>query len=499
MTHPVPRPGACGPVALVGLSAFAPQCRAITGQFADTDMAPSSESRHGMWSSRWLFVLAAAGSAVGLGNIWKFPYIAGENGGGAFVIVYLVCVALVGVPIMMAEVLIGREGRQSPINTMRFLTRQHHRKPSWVLVGWIGVAAGFLILSYYAVVAGWAIYYILRMADGTFTGVSAEFADQAFNEFLADPWQLLMWHTLFMAITIFIVGRGVIKGLESAIRWFMPLLFVLLLVLLGYSMTSSGFGQGVDFMFGFDWGSITGEAFLIAMGQAFFTLSLGMGAIMAYGAYVPSSASITSTVITIALLDTVVAVAAGLAIFPIVFANGLEPGQGPGLMFVTVPLAFGQLPLGALFGAVFFLLVSFAAITSAISLTEPALAYLVEQYNARRSRVAISMGLFCWLLGIGTVLSFNEWADVHVVGDLTIFAFVDYLSQNIMLPLGGLFIVLFAAYALPKSVVQGQLGLSNRASELLWRALGGVVAPLGVLAVFLVTIVGFDTIKAWFS
>ena len=462
-------------------------------------MAFSSESRHGMWSSRWLFVLAAAGSAVGLGNIWKFPYIAGENGGGAFVLVYLVCVALVGVPIMIAEVLIGREGRQSPINTMRFLTQQHRKRPAWVLIGWMGVLAGFLILSYYAVIAGWAIYYILRMADGTFVGVSAEYANQAFNEFLANPWQMVLWHTLFMVVTVFIVGRGVIKGLETAIRWFMPLLFVLLLVLLGYGVTSGGFAQGVDFMFRFEWGSVTGEAFLIAMGQAFFTLSVGMGAIMAYGAYVPSSASITGTVVTIAALDTVVAVAAGLAIFPIVFANGLEPGQGPGLMFVTIPLAFGNLPLGALFGTIFFLLVSFAAITSAISITEPALAYLVEEYNAKRSRVALTLCGFCWFLGIGTVLSFNEWSDFHVVGDLTIFAFVDYVSQNIMLPLGGLFIILFAAYALPKAVVQSQLRLSNRAQELLWRILARVVAPLGVLAVFLVTIVGFDTLKGWLS
>jgi len=452
-----------------------------------------------MWSSRWLFVLAAAGSAVGLGNIWKFPYIAGENGGGAFVLVYLACVALFGVPIMLAEVLIGREGRQSPINTMRFLTQEHNRRPAWVPMGWMGVLAGFLILSYYAVIAGWAIYYILRMADGTFVGVSGEYANQAFNEFLANPWQMVFWHTLFMAATVYIVGRGVIKGLESAIRWFMPLLFVLLLVLLGYSVTSGGFAQGVDFMFGFEWGSITGEAFLVAMGQAFFTLSVGMGAIMAYGAYVPNSASITSTVVTIAALDTVVAIAAGLAIFPIVFANGLEPGQGPGLMFVTIPLAFGNLPLGAVFGALFFLLVSFAAITSAISITEPALAYLVERYNAKRSRVAITLGSICWLLGIGTVLSFSAWADVHVVGELTFFGFVDYLSQNIMLPLGGLFIVLFAAYALPKAVVKGQLRLSKPAQEWLWRILAGVLAPLGVLAVFLVTVIGFDTLKGWFS
>ncbi len=446
-----------------------------------------TESRHGMWSSRWLFVLAAAGSAVGLGNIWKFPYIAGENGGGAFVIIYLVCVAIVGIPIMMAETLLGREGRNSPINTMRMLTQQARSSGFWVVIGWMGVLAGFLILSYYGVIAGWALFYIFEMATGTFDAVTPDIANQTFNDFLANPWLMLLCQTLFMALTVYIVGKGVIKGLETAIRWFMPLLFVLLIVLLVYGMNSGGFQQGLDFMFRMNWASIDADAWLIAMGQAFFTLSLGMGAIMAYGAYVPGNTSITSTIATIAILDTVVAVAAGLAIFPVVFANGLEPGQGPGLMFVTVPLAFGQLPLGALFGTVFFVLVSFAAITSAISLTEPALAYLVEEYNAKRARVAKSLGVLCWLLGIGTVLSFNVLADFKVL-DRTIFEFVDHISQNIMLPLGGLLIALFCAYVLPKAVVKSQLGIENSALWWLWKLLIAVVAPLGVLVVFVVTV-----------
>ncbi len=453
-------------------------------------MAGSTESRHGMWSSRWLFVLAAAGSAVGLGNIWKFPYITGEHGGGAFVLIYLACVAFVGIPIMMAEVLIGREGRQSPINTMRSLVQQHHRSPAWVLIGWMGVVAGFMILSYYAVIAGWALFYIVQMAQGVMAGATGEFAAATFGEFLASPWQLVFWQTLFMAGTVFIIARGVIRGLESAIRWFMPLLFVLLFVLLGYSVTTEGFQQGWDFLFAFHWEDVSGQTVLVAMGQAFFTLSLGMGAIMAYGAYVPSTASIASTVTIIAVLDTLVAVAAGLAIFPVVFANGLEPGQGPGLMFVTVPLAFGQMPLGSLFGTLFFVLVSFAAITSAISIAEPALAYLVENYNAKRSRVAVSLGVISWVLGLGTVLSFNVWEDTHLVGELTFFGFVDYVSQNIMLPLGGLFIALFAAWGLPKTVIGAQLGLQREWVNLAWKLLCGIVAPLGVLAVFLATLLG---------
>ncbi|MEM7100872.1 MAG: sodium-dependent transporter [Pseudomonadota bacterium] len=446
----------------------------------------STQSKN-MWSSRWLFVLAAAGSAVGLGNIWKFPYITGENGGGAFVLIYLACVALVGIPIMMSEVLLGRAGRASPINAMRKLAKKASKGNGWVFIGWMGVAAGFLILSYYAVIAGWALNYIWLTASGTFEGASADVASTTFNNFLADPVQLVIWQTLFMVLTVWIVGRGVSKGLETAIRLFMPLLFVLLIVLLGYAVTSGGFERGVAFMFDLKFDQVTPETWLIAMGQAFFTLSLGMGTMMAYGSYVPSDAGIGSTVLTIAVLDTVVALSAGLAIFPIVFANGLEAGQGPGLMFVTIPLAFGQLPLGAVFGTVFFVLVSFAAITSAISLTEPALSYLVEEYNAKRKRVAISLGVMCWIIGLGTVFSFNIWPD-SLIGDLNFFGLVDYISQNIMLPLGGLLIAVFAVWALPKDILQEQLGFASGAPLWLWYIVGGVIAPVGVLAVFVYTI-----------
>ncbi|TNF79761.1 MAG: sodium-dependent transporter [Gammaproteobacteria bacterium] len=453
-------------------------------------MAGPTESRHGMWSNRWLFVLAAAGSAVGLGNIWKFPYIAGENGGGAFVILYLLCIAFIGIPIMMAEVLIGREGRQSPINTMRHLIKQHHRNPAWVLIGWSGVLAGFLILSYYVVIAGWALYYIMQMGSGVLEGATAEQAGTLFANFLADPLKLIFWQTLFMILTVYIISRGVISGLETAVRWFMPMLFVLMIILLGYSVTSDGWSEGVDFMFRMDFASLTPDAVLAAMGQAFFTLSLGMGAIMAYGAYVPSSASIFSTVSIIAGLDTLVAVVAGLVIFPIVFANGLEPSQGPGLMFVTVPLAFGQMPLGALFGTIFFLLVSFAAITSAISISEPALAYLVEEYNAKRGRVAISLGVISWILGLGTVFSFNYWADVNVLGQPTFFDFASFVTDKVLLPIGGLFIGLFGAWALPKTVIGAQLGIDGGFKALLWKLLAGVLAPLAVLVVFVNTLLG---------
>ena len=442
---------------------------------------------HGAWIGKWTFILAATGSAVGLGNIWGFPYKAGTNGGGAFVLIYLACIALVGVPIMMAEILIGRAGRASPISSMQKLSERASTSKNWKFVGWLGVIAGFLILSYYAVIAGWALNYVWISGSGSLTDISAEKAETIFNDFLSSPWELLFWHSLFMVFTISIVARGIGKGLETAVRWFMPLLFVLLVTLLIYGFQSGGFDQAFDFMFDFKFDVITTETWLIALGQAFFTLSLGMGAMMAYGSYVPSSANIGSTVLTIALLDSFVAIASGLAIFPIVFANGLEPGQGPGLMFVTVPLAFGQMSFGSLFGTLFFLLVSFAAITSAISLTEPAISYLVEKYNASRTRVAISLGVFCWLLGIGTVLSFNLWADMTLLGK-TFFDAVDYLSQNIMLPLGGLLIALFAAWRIPDALISEQLNINNARWLVLWKLLAGIIAPLSVALVFLNTL-----------
>lgn len=451
-------------------------------------MTTSTSASSQRWSSRWLFVLAAAGSAVGLGNIWKFPYIAGENGGGAFVLIYLVCIAVVGIPIMVSEVLLGRQGRSSPIHTMRKLAKAAGRSQRWSVLGWMGVLAGFLILSYYAVIAGWAVNYVWLSGSGVFEGVSAQTVGQSFDDFLASPLELIAYQTAFMILTIWIVGRGVTKGLEAAISWFMPLLFLLLIALLVYSFNSGGFDQGFAFMFDMKWEAVTADSWLIAMGQAFFTLSLGMGTMMAYGAYVPDDANLGTTVVTIAALDTLIAVAAGLAIFPIVFANGLEVAQGPGLTFVTLPLAFGQMPFGSIFGALFFLLLSFAAITSAISLTEPALSFLVEEYNAKRQRVAISLGVICWALGLGTVFSFNIWSDVTFVGGLTFFDSVDYFSQNILLPLGGMLITFFAIWLLPKGMVEQQLGIQNPVLGWAWKVVAGIVAPLGVLAVFLSTI-----------
>jgi len=448
-------------------------------------MSTKRESIHGQWSNRWIFILAATGSAVGLGNIWKFPYITGENGGGAFVLVYLLCIAAIGIPIMMAEVLLGRRGRQSPVNTMKTLAREEGRSSAWVLLGWSGVVAGFLILSYYSVIAGWALAYVLNAGSGAFTAAPAAEIQNIFAALTASPGQMIFWHSLFMLITMLVVARGVKKGLEVAIRFLMPALFVLLLIMVGYAISSGDFVRGLSFLFTPDFSKITGEGVLIAMGHAFFTLSLGMGAIMIYGSYMPQNASIAKTSIIVALADTAVALLAGMAIFPIVFANALEPGAGPGLIFQTLPIAFGSMPGGSFFGTVFFVLLVLAAWSSAISLIEPAVAWLVENKGWTRIKASAWCGFATWLMGLGTVLSFNEWSAYTLWGK-NFFDLLDFLTSNIMLPLGGLFIALFAAWVMKSSSTADELKLpENGMAHTGWRFLVRFVTPVAVIIVFL--------------
>ena len=455
-------------------------------------MALNRESLHGQWSSRWVFVLAATGSAVGLGNIWKFPYITGENGGGAFVIIYLVCIAAIGVPIMMAEIMLGRHGRQSPINTMRSIAIGEGKSPYWQLLGWSGVLAGFLILSYYSVIAGWALSYVFPTGTGTFTGATADGVSSIFNDLVGSPERLIVWHSLFMMMTMLVVARGVRGGLEKAVRLLMPALFLLLIILLGYAMNSGSFAAGIKFLFEPDFSKITSAGILTAMGHAFFTLSLGMGAIMVYGAYLPQDASIAKTTFMVAASDTVVALLAGMVIFPIVFANGLEPGAGPGLIFQTLPIAFGQMPGGSFFGMLFFILLVFAAWTSAISLIEPAVAWLVENKGMSRVKACVWLGLVTWFVGLGTVFSFNLWSGVNfkfwssVEGDTwTFFDVLDKLTSNIMLPLGGLVIAIFSVWVLSTSAAKKELAIQSETGFKLWQFLVRFVTPIAVIVVFL--------------
>ena len=453
-------------------------------------MTTPKTSIHGQWSSRFMFVLAATGSAVGLGNIWKFPYIAGENGGGAFVLVYLACIAVIGIPIMMAEILLGRRGRQSPVNTMRQLAADEGANPAWQLLGWGGVLAGFIILSYYSVIAGWAVAYVVRTASGVFNHATSDGVASIFSGLISDPERLLAWHTIFLGMTMVVVARGVRTGLEQAVRFLMPALFVLLAVLVGYAMNTGSFDAGLVFLFQPDFSKLSGEGVLIAMGHAFFTLSLGMGAIMVYGSYLQHDASIASTSIAVALLDTVVALMAGMAIFPIVLANGLEPGTGPGLIFQTLPIAFGQMPYGELFGTLFFLLLVFAAWTSAISLIEPAVTWLVENHGFTRVSAVVWSGILIWFLGLLTVFSFNLLEDFHplagidVFRDKTLFDLLDFFTASVMLPLGGLCIALFVGWKLSEASSRDELAMHAGSMYGVWRFLIRYITPIAVIVVF---------------
>lgn len=461
-------------------------------------MANETRSIHDVWASRWVFILAATGSAVGLGNIWKFPYMAGVYGGGAFVAVYLVCIALIGAPIMLAETVLGRRGRQSPINSLRSLALASHASPRWAWAAGTGMVAALLILSFYSVVAGWALDYIVAMGQGAFIAISGEDAGARFAALTDDPWRLAAWHSLFMLLTAVIIARGVVAGLEKALRIMMPMLFVLLVVLFGYSLSTGHFMEGIRFLFHFDIAEVP-AGILAAMGHAFFTLSVGVGSIMVFGSYMPSNSSIAGTVMTVALLDTLVALTAGMALFPVVFAAGLEPGAGPGLMFVTLPIAFGNIALGQLFGLVFFLLVAVAAWSSAISMLEPAVAYGVERFKRSRVTVTAIIAALCWLVGMGTVLSFNllsearfmvtdesgwrffAWTDA---GGKTFFESVDYLTSRILLPLGGLAFCLFAGWVLDRDALRDELSLQYPRLFPVILCLLRYVAPAGVAVVF---------------
>jgi neurotransmitter:Na+ symporter, NSS family len=447
-------------------------------------MATRRTSIHGEWSSRLAFILAATGSAVGLGNIWRFPYLTGENGGGAFVLIYIACVILMGVPIMMAEIMLGRRGRQSPVNTMRTLAEEEGRSPAWQYLGWLGMLAGFLILSFYSVVGGWTLAYVLRTGSGIFTGATADGVLSIFNGFVADPERLLAWHTLFMVMTTMVVARGVKSGLEQAVRFMMPALFILLVAMAGYAMNTGAYGQAMAYLFTPDFSKVTGGVVLSAMGQAFFSLSLGMGAIMIYGSYLSHTASIPRMSFIIAGLDMTVSLLAGLAIFPLVFAYGLQPQGGPGLIFMTLPIAFGQMPAGTLFGTAFFVLLVFAAWTSAISLLEPIVAWLVENKGVSRVKAATGAGIAIWLFGIGSVLSFNLWSEHRLLGK-TFFDVTDYLTSNVMLPLGGLLIAVFSVWMMAAESSRSELGLRDGLAYRTWRVLVRYVGPVAILLVFL--------------
>lgn len=444
------------------------------------------------WSSKLTYSLAAIGAAVGLGNIWKFPYMAGNGGGGAFVLVYLLALCVAAAPLFMAETLIGRLGRLSPPAAFRGIAETRKGKSTWPFFGYLGLFGVLLVLSFYSVIAGWTLSYIFKSGAGMFEGASAGQVAQIFDLFKAQPLVLMMWQSLFLLCALFIVGRGLLKGTERANRIFMPLLFLLLLALLVYAVVEGAFVDALSYLFLPDWSQMTFSVALSAVGQALFTLGVGVGGIMAYGAYVGDNISIARATLVVVAADTLVALLAGLIIFPIVFGHGLEPSQGAGLVFRTLPIALGQIPFGSLVGGLFFLLLFFGAITSAISMMEPGVMWLMERGRSRRQATLI-FALGAWGLGLGTVFSFNVWADFHPLGflpifkDAHIFHIIDVTVNNYILPINGIAFCLFAGWVIKSEAAKAALGVASDQVFFIWQWCVRILAPLALFTIVVVS------------
>lgn len=441
-----------------------------------------SSAPRSYWSNRWAFILVTAGSAVGLGNIWRFPYMAGTQGGSAFVLVYLGCLLAVGLSLLIAEIMLGRSGHADGISSFVNVAKQSNAHPLWGKIGWVGILSVFCILSFYTVVAGWVMEYTVRAAAG-FQGLTANEASLGFEKLLANPLKLIGWHTVFVLMTAGVVIRGVTAGIEQANRFMMPALFFILLGMLLYTAASADMSSAFTFMFKFDLSKIDHNVILSALGQAFFTLGLGNGTMIVYGSYLKKDTDIPRTSLYVVLIDTLIAIMASLVIFAIVFSQNLQPGQGPGLLLGTLPLAFATMPGGYLVGFAFFILVVFAAWTSAISISETLSAALIERFHFTRKKAVLLITLCSWLVGVAACLSFNHWSDVQLFG-LSIFDFLDSLSSKILMPLSGLLIALFCGWIVNQKIIRSELKLNDTLHKT-WLWMVRLVAPLAIIAIFI--------------
>ncbi len=391
------------------------------------------------WASQTGFILAAAGSAVGLGNIWRFPYVVGTNGGAAFLLIYLIAIILIGVPVMITEMTLGRKTNRNPVGAFKSLAPD----TPWWLVGALGVFTGFVILSYYSVVAGWSLSYVFKAIGGTFIA-GANFEELFFGH-ITSPGISILWHAIFMVLTIGIISAGIVKGIQRWVKILMPVLLGLLILLVIRALTLEGAGEGLNFFLSPDFSDISARSFLDAIAQAFFTLSLGMGAIITYGSYLKEDSQIGDNAGWVIGLDTIIAIIAGLAIFPAVFALGFEATDTVGLTFITLPAVFAEMPLGGFFGFLFFLLLSIAAVTSAISLLEVVTAYMIDEHQWERKKAALVVGIIIFVIGIPTVLGYSTWEGVEFLG-MDLLDTYDWFANSIFLPLGGLLTAIFAGY-----------------------------------------------------
>jgi len=441
------------------------------------------------WSSRFSFLMASVGFAVGLGNIWRFPYVTGENGGAAFVLVYLACAFGIGVPILMAEMLIGRRGQGSPPSAMANVARESGRSRRWAGVGGMGLLAAYTIEIVYAVVVGWVLWYLFKAITTGFVGVDGIEASAQFSAVLDDNIGMVFWTLVGLAITGFIIYSGVKDGIERAVVVMMPLMFLLLLALATYNYFAGGFEEAMTWLFTPDFSKIGPSTVLAAVSQAFFSIGVAMAGMMTYGSYLPKSISISQSVLIIVIADTGVALLAGLVIFPAVFQHGLDPAEGAGLIFHTLPVAFAQMPGGYLFSILFFLMLTVAGITSMVGLVESVNYWVEERYGIPRHKSALLVIGSIAVLSVISALSYNKISD-FTLGGYNFNDTLDYFSTKVLLPLGGLLIAVFAGWAVHKSASRDELTSLNAVTYEIWHFLIRFVVPPALLVIFVVGVIG---------
>ncbi len=448
----------------------------------------SPSGNNSRWSSQLMFCVAAVGSAVGLGNIWRFPYIAGEHGGGVFIVVYILCIVLL-LPVMTGEIMLGRRGRRSPVGSMRRISRDFNFSPKWSILGWVCLLSSVLILSFYSVIAGSILSYWVRAAGGVFVQMTPDGAASTFQSLFSDPEKLLWWHTLFMMSVAFAVAAGLRSGMERMLKYLMPTLFLFLICLLVYAVFRGAFAESINFLFSFDPDymepAMLSKVFLYALGQAFFSLSLAYGSIMTYGAYLPAHANIVGNSILISVIDTLVAILAAIFIFSIVFKYGLKPDHGFSLIFETIPLVLSEmLEMGYFIGLLFFGLLSIAAWTSAISLLEPGVAWVLETFQVSRPMATMIVSIVIWVLGFGTIFSFTH-PESWSTGFGTFFEVLDYTTNNVFLPIAGILIAVFTGWKLPAVVLREELHILTPSLHTLWRFALRYICPVFIFSILL--------------
>ncbi|WP_343559269.1 sodium-dependent transporter [Kiloniella sp. b19] len=433
-------------------------------------------SKREHWGSRLGFIMAAAGSAVGLGNIWKFPYVTGENGGAAFIILYLALVFTIGISVLGAEMVIGRKSQHDAVSSFKKLGT-----PGWSVIGYMGILAAFVILSFYAVIAGWTIAYIVKTVSGSFSGLDGDGFTNAFVGFIADPVQPLIYAAIFMALTAVIVMGGIKQGIERAGKILMPLLFIIMIALVVRSVTLPGAEAGISFYLEPDFSKITGSTVMAALGQAFFSLSLGMGVMITYGSYLSKEEKLGKSSFYVGFLDTAVAIIAGLAILPAVFAMGMDPSAGPALTFITLPAVFDSMPGGVIFGGLFFFLLTIAALTSSISLMEPVVSFAGER-GISRGKAVIGTAVIAFILGVPSSLSQGVMSDVTFFGK-GFLDLMDFFTANLLLPLGGMLVSLYVGWVMGAKAKE-EMGGDNLLINI-WIIILRFVAPAAIALILL--------------